>query len=206
MLLSDSLILKNKFCKFFLTPVLIIGVLVWPYPSEASQGAVFRSGVYDLSIRKWSSVYTPEYPWYWNKAQLIAESNLNPNARSPVGAMGLGQFMPNTWKDMERQLKIAGSAYSPSLSIQANAYYMRQLRNQFKRDRPEYDKHSLALASYNAGLGNILKAQREGGNSLMYSPMINSLPKITGSANARETRTYVNRIWEYIDILKGIYE
>ena len=33
---------------------------------------------YDASIRKWASVYTPEYPWYWNKAQLIAESNLYP--------------------------------------------------------------------------------------------------------------------------------
>ena len=154
---------------------------------------------YDTSIRKWASVYTPEYPWYWNKAQLIAESNLNTNARSPVGAMGMGQFMPDTWTQMKRELgfKSDSSAYTAPLNIQAHAYYMRQLRNQFKKPRPEYDKHSLALASYNAGLGNILKAQQEGGNSLLYKPMIEALPKITGRHSV-ETTNYVQRIWRII--------
>ena len=152
---------------------------------------------YDASIKKWSSFYTPEYPWYWNKAQLIAESNLNPNARSPVGAMGLGQFMPKTWEQMQRELNITANAYSAPHNIQASAYYMRQLRQQFKKPRPEYDKHSLALASYNAGLGNILKAQQKGGNSLLYKPMIEALPKVTGHHSV-ETTNYVQRIWRII--------
>lgn len=158
-----------------------------------------RDYTYDASIRKWASFYTPEYPWYWNKAQLIAESNLNPNAKSPVGAMGLGQFMPDTWTQMQRELgfKASTSAYTSSLNIQAHAYYMRQLRNQFKKPRPEYDKHSLALASYNAGLGNILKAQRECGNSLLYKPMTDCLHKVTGHHH-KETLGYVSRIWRII--------
>lgn len=189
--------LSNSLKAFILSVLLLFSV-----PAQAN---VFKNKVYDLSIRKWASVYTPSYPWYWNKAQLIAESNLNPNAVSPVGAKGLGQFMPGTWADIQRQLGHKGSIYSPSLSIQANAYYMKYLRGQFKKERPEKDRHSLALAAYNAGLGNILKAQALGGNSLLYSPMINALPKVTGH-HSKETRDYVARIWRYIDILRGIYE
>lgn len=162
-------------------------------------GRSIDNPLYDLSIRKWNSVYNPEIPWYWAKAQLLAESGLNPVAVSPVGAMGLGQFMPDTWTDMEQQLKFRGSAYNPYLSVQANAYYMSKLRAQFKKDRPERDRHSLALAAYNAGLGNVLKAQKVGGGSLYYKPMIEALPKVTGQKHSKETRDYVNRIWSYVD-------
>lgn len=160
---------------------------------------------YDASIKKWASFYTPEVPWYWNKAQLIQESRLDPNAKSHVGAMGLGQFMPKTWEQMQRELNITANAYAPTYNIQASAYYMRQLRNNFKKPRPEYDKHSLALASYNAGLGNILKAQQKGGNSLLYKPMIEALPKVTGH-HSKETRDYVNRIWNIVRDYENNYK
>lgn len=157
-----------------------------------------RNTIYDVQIRKWNSVYTPSLPWYWNKAQLVAESNLKPNAVSPVGAMGLGQFMPATWKEVSRELRFGeASAFAPALNIQAHAYYMAKLRSQFKRERPEWDRHSLALASYNAGLGNVLKAQKLGGNSLLYKPMANALHKVTGH-HSKETLTYVDRIWSYV--------
>lgn len=169
-------------------------------------GRSLDNPLYDISIRKWNKIYNPEIPWYWAKAQLVAESGLKPNAVSPVGAKGLGQFMPDTWKDMQRELRFNGSEYTPVLSIQAHAYYMQKLRGQFKAERPEWDKHSLALASYNAGLGNILKAQKAGGGSLMYDPMIKALPTITGKAHSRETTMYVQRIWKFNDYYKSIYE
>jgi soluble lytic murein transglycosylase-like protein len=160
-----------------------------------------RNTIYDVQIRKWNGVYNPSIPWTWAKAQLIAESRLNTNATSPVGAMGLGQFMPDTWSQMTKELKLGNvSAYASSYNLQAHAYYMRQLRAQFKRERPEWDRHSLALASYNAGLGNILKAQQKGGNSLLYAPMAKALPQVTGH-HSKETTDYVQRIWEYVDIL-----
>lgn len=159
-----------------------------------------RNTIYDVQIRKWNGVYNPSIPWVWAKAQLIAESRLNPNAKSPVGAIGLGQFMPDTWSQMQRELGFPANAtaYASSYNIQAHAYYMRQLRNQFKKPRPEWDRHSLALASYNAGLGNILKAQQKGGNSLLYAPMAKALPLVTGH-HSKETTDYVNRIWGYIE-------
>lgn len=179
---------------------LIIALVITLWGSLPLHANALRSTIYDGQIRKWTSFYTPSVPWYWNKAQLKAESALRPNATSPVGAMGLGQFMPATWEQMKRELGYPSdaSAYAPSYNIQAQAYYMMQLRNQFRRPRPEKDRHSLALASYNAGLGNVLKAQKLGGNSLLYSPMANSLHLVTGKHHV-ETTTYVNRIWEYIE-------
>ena len=174
----------------------VVMLTLWGSPTVSAN--VLRNTIYDAQIRKWNSFYTPSLPWYWNKAQLVAESRLNPNAVSPVGAMGLGQFMPATWKDVSRELKFGeATAFAPALNIQAHAYYMRQLRSQFKRERPEWDRHSLALAAYNAGLGNVLKAQQKGGNSLLYKPMANALPLVTGH-HSKETTTYVTRIWEYI--------
>lgn len=177
----------------------IISVLMLTLGVALSSAAnPLRNAIYDVQIRKWNSFYTPSLPWYWNKAQLVAESNLNPNAVSPVGAMGLGQFMPGTWKDVSRELKFGeASAFAPALSIQAHAYYMLKLRSQFKRERPEWDRHSLALASYNAGLGNVLKAQQKCGNSLLYKPMASCLHKVTGDYH-KETLTYVDRIWSYV--------
>lgn len=176
--------------------VLILSIPLATLPAYANP---LRNTLYDASIKKWNNVYNPSIPWYWAKAQLVAESGLKPNATSPVGAMGLGQFMPGTWKDVSRELGYGDvSAYNTAYNIQAHAYYMRNLRNQFKAKRPEYDKHSLALASYNAGLGNVLKAQKKGGNSLLYEPMIKALPLVTGH-HSKETTDYVNRIWRYTE-------
>jgi len=174
-------------------------------PVHAIDRVEARGAVYDLSIRKWAELYTPEYPWYWNKAQLKAESNFDTKAKSHVGAMGLGQFMPDTWAQMERELDISGTPYNPSLNIQAHAHYMNKLRGQFKKPRPEYDKHSLALASYNAGLGNILKAQQKAGNTLYWQPTSSALCRVTGE-HCKETNTYVSRIWQYIKEYEKRYD
>lgn len=183
----------------YLTAIICVLLLtLWGSPNVSANA--LRNAIYDGQIAKWNAFYNPSVPWIWAKAQLVAESRLNTNATSPVGAMGLGQFMPDTWSQMTRELKLGNvSAYASSYNLQAHAYYMSQLRAQFKRERPEWDRHSLALASYNAGLGNILKAQQKGGNSLLYSPMAKALPQVTGH-HSIETTTYVKRIWEYVEV------
>lgn len=185
----------------YLTAIICV-LLLTLWGSPRSEANALRTTIYDLQIRKWNSVYNPSIPWTWGKAQLMAESRLETTAKSPVGAMGLGQFMPDTWEQVRKELGFpAGvSAYASSYNIQAHAYYMAYLRSQFKKPRPEQDRHSLALASYNAGLGNILKAQAKGGNSLLYPPMIKALPLVTGG-HSEETRTYVIRIWSYVETI-----
>lgn len=157
---------------------------------------------YDYQIIKATKQYLPGVDWRLYKAQLVQESSLRTNAVSPAGAKGIAQFMPATWQEVSAQLSIAGSPFDPHLAIPAGAYYMARLRRGWIWQRPEKDKHNLALASYNAGFDNILKAQRECGNPILYEDIINCLPVITKS-RSKETIHYVISIRRYYRILKA---
>jgi Transglycosylase SLT domain/D-alanyl-D-alanine carboxypeptidase/Putative Flp pilus-assembly TadE/G-like len=76
-------------------------------------------------------------------AQLMAESNFNPNAVSPAGAQGIAQFMPGTAASYGLD-----DPFDPEQAINAQAHLMSDLLRQF---------HSipLALAAYNAGPGAV---------------------------------------------------
>jgi hypothetical protein len=71
--------------------------------------------------------------------QLMAESNFDPFAESPVGAEGIAQFMPGTAASYGLQ-----DPFNPEEAIDAQAHLMSDLIHQF--GSPE-----LALAAYNAG-------------------------------------------------------
>ena len=160
---------------------------------------------YDNSFRKWSSYYLPEVPWYWLKAQCWQESRLKPEAVSPVGAQGVCQFMPPTWGDMENKLGFEGNPFIPDLNIQAAASYMDQLRDVWnRRGRTNPQVHSLAMASYNAGTGNILKAQVVSGDKRLWCAIQPSLVEVTGDFS-KETTHYVEVIWKYVEELNEFY-
>jgi membrane-bound lytic murein transglycosylase D len=122
-----------------------------------------------------------EIPWTWLKAQGIAESLLEPKARSPVGAVGVMQFMPKTWQEWwDETIGIQGtpgaSRTNPEVSIAAAAAYMAKLHEVFL-------VADIALAAYNWGWGNVRRFIRKHG----YFPE-EKLP--------RETRQYIKRINE----------
>jgi len=138
--------------------------------------------------------WLPHLDWRWFKAQLYQESLLSPDAVSPVGAKGLAQFMPATWKEIAtlRGYGLA-SPYEPKYAIDAGAYYMAKLRRGWSSPRPEQDRMDLARASYNAGFGNLLKAQKLCEGESSYDGIIRCLPDITGH-HSKETITYNKRI------------
>jgi D-alanyl-D-alanine dipeptidase len=72
-------------------------------------------------------------------AQMMAESNFNPFARSPAGAQGISQFMPGTAAAMGLR-----DPFDAAASIDAQAHLMRDLLRRF-------GSVPLALAAYNAG-------------------------------------------------------
>lgn len=69
-----------------------------------------------------------------------AESDFDPLAVSSVGAMGMMQFMPDTWAQYGR-----GSIFDPRDALFAAARYLRALLRRYKGNV------RLALAAYNAG-------------------------------------------------------
>lgn len=78
------------------------------------------------------------------KAIAEAESQFNYKARSPKGAQGIMQLMPQTAKDMG-----VADPFNPVQSIEGGAKYLRSLLDRYNGDT---DK---ALAAYNWGPGNV---------------------------------------------------
>ncbi|MFD7534708.1 lytic transglycosylase domain-containing protein [Streptomyces sp. NPDC059819] len=106
-------------------------------------------------------------------AQLDAESHWNPQADSGQ-AQGIAQFDASTWAEWGRSSSGSGKAdvWNPADAIPAQGAYMCHLFREVKGIPG--DPTQLALAAYNAGPGQVLKAR--------------GIPRIP------ETQNYVNRI------------
>lgn len=108
---------------------------------------------------------TPQLDWTLLKRQAQAESGLDPDAVSPVGAKGLTQFMDATWKEWEANEFGPSippnrhvSVFDPEEAIRAQADVMQWLLGIWNGDPAK------ALVSYNWGLGNLRKCIEKHGD------------------------------------------
>lgn len=145
--------------------------LVW-HP-EGSARIIGRSVMYYPIFEAYLKEYDlPEMLKYLS----VVESALDPHATSPVGAVGLWQFMPETGKEygliINKQLD---ERKDPHKSTKAAMEY---LSSHYKR----YEDWALTLAAYNSGSGRVSRAIKRG-RSKNFWTIRKYLP--------RETRNYV---------------
>lgn len=137
--------------------------------AAAAASALKPEGKFDRLITEAATKYGVDVDLI--RAVIKAESNFNPRARSPVGAEGLMQLMPALQQDFG-----ITDPFDPRQNVMGGVKYLARL----------LDLHggnvALALASYNAGPGNVA---RYGG-----------IPPF------RETRNYVKKITAWWDASK----
>lgn len=116
-----------------------------------------------------------------------AESAMQTDARSPVGAMGLLQLMPSTARAVARRqgksLNLADELNEPETNIALGVAHLAELEARFAGD------WRLVAAAYNAGVGAVERwlARPELATDLSPDVWIETLPYF-------ETRDYVPRV------------
>ncbi|TAN36185.1 MAG: lytic transglycosylase domain-containing protein [Verrucomicrobia bacterium] len=123
--------------------------------------------------------------WVWLAE---VESSLNPQARSPVGAAGLFQFMPATAKRYGLSLTPRDERLDPAKSARAAAKCLRALHGQF-------GSWPLTLAAYNAGDGRVARMVGKD-QAKTFDQIADNLPV--------ETQMYVPKVCATIKLREGV--
>ena len=114
---------------------------------------------YDPVFRKYTKRYFgPTFDWKYFKAQGLAESGLDSNATSWVGARGVMQLMPSTYRDIASHRPDFGTIDQPEWNIAAGIMHDRYLWTLYQKDISDDERHRFMFASYNAGEGTIKRA------------------------------------------------
>ncbi len=148
---------------------------------------------YDHYFQIYTSIYFDgDVSWQWFKAMAIAESGLDPTAVSPAGAVGIMQIMPGTSAEVSRELWLPDNALDPQSNILMGIHYARKMWDIFKKETG-LDRLCFMFGAYNAGPGNIIKAQRLVSRPDIWQEIVAVLSQVTGE-HALETIQYVERI------------
>jgi membrane-bound lytic murein transglycosylase MltF len=87
----------------------------------------------------------------WVEAQLNTESAGNPQAKSPVGAVGLLQLMPGTAQEMGLSLEPMDERLDPEKNLRAGIGYLKRQFDHFPEIPGFNDRLYWSFAAYNAG-------------------------------------------------------
>ncbi|PTU00564.1 lytic transglycosylase [Pseudomonas sp. HMWF031] len=144
--------------------------------------------------------------------QIHQESRWKFDARSPVGAQGLGQVMPSTaaWL-AETFPKVLGKnePYNPTWSMQALVSYDYWLASRITA-ADSCEQAAMVLSSYNGGLGWLIRdrklASAKGADKLTWFDSIERFNAGRSAAAFKENRAYprlILRRWEPLYIQAG---
>ncbi len=133
--------------------------------------------------------------WVLMGAQGYQESQLNQNAKSAVGAIGVMQIMPATGKEMK-----VGDITDTEANIHAGIKYMRYMIDQYYGNEPmtALDKALFAFASYNAGAGRVASLRKEAAKrGLDPNVWFHNVEYVAAEKVGQETVTDVSNIYKY---------
>jgi membrane-bound lytic murein transglycosylase MltF len=144
-------------------------------------------------FQKYGTKY--DVDWVLMGAQGYQESQLNQEAKSAVGAIGVMQVMPATGKDMN-----VGNIAETEANIHAGIKYMRWMIDNYYEKEPmtKLDKALFAFASYNAGAGKISQLRKEAAKrGLDPNVWFQNVEYVVAEKIGQETVTYVSNIYKY---------
>lgn len=112
----------------------------------------------------------------WMVRVANTESRLNPNAVSPTGAKGLFQFIPSTWKGMQRSYGDLKNPFSIEDNTRAGVRFMEQNRGILQKSLGrEPQLHELYMA-HNLGAGGAIRLLKANPDTRVYKSVIGSNP------------------------------
>ena len=144
-------------------------------------------------FRKYGAQYDVDY--LLMAAQGYQESRLDQDVRSPVGAVGVMQVMPETGAEQG-----VGDISQLEPNIHAGVKYMRFMVDHYYKNEPmdRLNKALFTFASYNAGPGRLQKLRREAAErGLDPNIWFGNVEQIASERIGRETVTYVGNIYKY---------
>ena len=181
----------------FRGPAVLLVVLLAAGGADARAQTV--TDRYDDVFRSYSKkFFGPAFDWRVFKAQSMAESGLDPNAKSWVGARGLMQLMPTTYQEVQSKNPELGDVSDPRWNITAGIFYDRQLWRQWTGvGEAVGHRRSFMFGSYNAGRGTLLRAQGVAENKALNGNEWSSIKVVAPDVprwRHEETLGYVDKI------------
>lgn len=160
---------------------------------------------YDDAFRKYTKRnFGPGFDWRMFKAQGMAESRLDPDATSRVGARGVMQLMPATFKEVFSKNDDLPAIDDPEMNIAAGIAYDHRLWELWQKDSVVDDCREFVFASYNAGRGTMLNARahaRQAGLDANKWPSIVTIAPKVKRWRQGETLDYLRKIRMYLEQL-----
>lgn len=144
-------------------------------------------------IKKYSEKY--EMDPLFVAAMILEESRFGAESISWAGAIGLMQIMPQTGRELARQLKIRrfekNSLLNPSVNIEMGTKYMKFLMNRFQ------DNHALVTGAYNGGPGRMSRWVKERG--------LEDLDEFIEDIAIDETRRHIKKVLDSYYVYRRLY-
>jgi membrane-bound lytic murein transglycosylase MltF len=146
-------------------------------------------------FQKYANRY--QFPWMLIAAQAYQESDLNQEARSPVGAIGVMQVMPATAASPPINIRTV-TELEPN--IHAGVKLLKYTRDDYFKDDPmdPLNKTLITLAAYNAGPARLQQCRQMAADmgldpNLWFQNVEYAVAKKVGA----ETVGYVSNIYKY---------